>query len=82
MCHEFSSFCEVVPHIVINTQQHQALHEVKQKINECGSMKAVHVGLECSDDHEVHCDVDGPCVVIHHEHTKEAAGDDMPTEDI
>ena len=34
-------------------------------------MKAVHVGLECSDDHEVHCDEDGPCVVIQHLHNDE-----------
>lgn len=46
-------------------------------------MKAVHVGLECSDDHEVHCDEDGPCVVIQHQHTHEKEeGEDMPKEDI
>ena len=45
-------------------------------------MKAVHVGLECCDEHEVHCDEDGPCVVINHEHAKEAVSEDMPTENV
>lgn len=30
-------------------------------------MKAVHVGLECDDDHEVICDGEQPCVVVEHE---------------
>lgn len=45
-------------------------------------MKAVHVGLECCEDHEVHCDEEGPCVVIHNDHPKEADGDVMPKEDV
>lgn len=58
------------------------MHKVKQAINECGSMKAVHVGLECCEDHEVHCEEEGPCVVIHNDHPKEADGDVMPKEDV
>ena len=72
ICNDFASFCE----------QHQALHEVKRVINSCASMKAIHVGLECCDEHEIHCDEDGPCVVINHEHPKEAVSEDMPAENV
>lgn len=54
MCKEFTSFCE----------QHKTLHEVKEVIRKVGKMKAVHVGLECEDDHEVNCDQEQPCVVV------------------
>ncbi len=40
---------------------------MKHAIYDIAPMKAVHVGLECDDDHDVHCEEEGPCVVIEHE---------------
>ena len=46
------------------------MHDVKKAVNGVANMAAVHVGLECHEDHEVHCSEDDekPCVVIEHKH--------------
>mgnify|MGYP000970877737 CR=1 FL=1 len=43
---------------------------MKQAVNDVAPMKAVHVGLECNDEHEVHCEEEGPCVVKEAEKTE------------
>lgn len=45
------------------------MHDVKKAVESVANMAAVHVGLECHEDHEVHCsDDEKPCVVIEHKH--------------
>lgn len=61
ICEDFSSFCE----------QHAALHEVKRVVGEVAPMKAIHVGLECNDDHTIDCEHEGPCVVVQNPDSKQ-----------